>query len=62
MLMMLVDCETDQYTEERFDNAPERDAVFRRLNCWHYASHDCGCHHYLVSLTSHTDLPNRSVC
>jgi hypothetical protein len=57
LLMKFVDCETDQCAEERSDNAPERDAVFRRLDCWHYAGHDCGCHHHLVGLTSHMVCP-----
>jgi hypothetical protein len=53
----VADCETDQCTKERPDTAPERDAVFCRLDCWHYAGHDCGCHHHLVSLASHIVRP-----
>src|SRR5436305_13210961 len=55
--MKFADYETDQCTEERSDTAPERDAVFRRFDCWHYAGHDCGCHHHAVSVTSYMVCP-----
>jgi hypothetical protein len=57
LLTKFADCETDQCAEDRSDNAPERDAVFRCFDCWHYAGHDCGSRHHLVSLTSHMVCP-----